>query len=81
MIATYFLRSKPDWGKFAEEFRIVLGIDEPEFPEIYQLVQTLEGSPGAKNRMEKAQCEEPESNLRTCDGVKEENVFLSPFRV
>lgn len=58
----------------------MLGIDDPEFPEIHQLVHTLEGSPGAKNRMEKAQCEEPESNLGTQDGVEEENVFLSPFR-
>lgn len=78
MIATYFLRSKQDWEQFAKEFGILLGIDDPESPELYQLVHTLEG---AKDRIEKVKCEEPKSNLGTRDCVEEENVFLNPFRL
>lgn len=81
MIATYFLRSKQDWEQFAKEFGILLGIDAPESPELYQLVHTLAGTPGAKNRIEKVKCEEPKSNLGTRDCIEEENVFLNPFRV
>ena len=46
VIATDFLRSKQDWEKFPEEFRILLATDNPGPPDLYQLVHTLEGNLG-----------------------------------
>ena len=71
-MAIYFLRSKQVLEIYAEEFKIVLGIDNPGSLCLYQLIPTWGNFRSKKiNKMEKSQCEKPKVDLRTHDCVEE----------